>query len=421
MSGPARIGDDERRRRLAIRHRLVDRADSVEAAADAMVALHATDPATIFLSALARTAEPSIAAVEAALYDHRTLARTMAMRRTLWVATTAMLGTIEASSSGDVAATERKRLTTFLNDSGVDDAETWLDDAAAEVMDALDDGLPARSITKLVPRLATKLIAGAGTKNEVEIGATSRVLLLMALDGLLVRGRPSGAWTGRQYTWYRRDRWIDEPPTEPEPEPDEAAAALVGAWLGAFGPATFDDLRWWTGWTVGKTKAAVAANPVEEVVLEGEVAGLVLAGDTEPTPDPGPWAALLPSLDPTAMGWKERAWYVGDHTAALFDRNGNIGPTVWVDGRIVGGWCQNPDGEIRIGYLEEVGADRQALVDAEADRLTAADRRRRGQTVVPHPPPEDPRRNLNPPGVRPREGSDQVLSSTPGPGPMCAH
>ncbi len=373
MRGPTRIGDDERRRRLATRHRLVERAGSVEEVAESVVALHATDPATIFLSALARMADPSIASIEAALYDDRTMARTMAMRRTLWVATTETLGTIEASSSADVAATERRRLTAFLDDSGVEDAGAWLDDAAAEVMVVLDDGgLPARSITKLVPRLATKLVAGAGTRNEVVIGATSRVLLLMALDGLLVRGRPSGGWTGRQYTWHRRDRWFDETAPVPEPDADEAAAALVGAWLRSFGPATFDDVRWWTGWTVGKTKAALGANPVEEIVLEGDSAGLVLDVDAGATPDPGPWAALLPSLDPTAMGWKERAWYLGDHTAALFDRNGNIGPTVWVDGRIVGGWCQNPDGEIRIGYLEDLDADGRALVEAEVDRLTAA-------------------------------------------------
>lgn len=368
VSGMVRIGGDERRRRVATRHRLIERAGSVEEAVEAVVVLHATDPATIFLSALARMADPSIQAIEASLYDDRTLARTMAMRRTLWVATTATLPTVEASSSLEVAAHERRRLTTFLNDSGVDDASGWLDAAAAEVMAALEEGgQPARAITKLAPRLATKIVAGAGTKNEVEIGATSRVLLLMALDGLLVRGRPAGAWTGRQYVWHRRDRWMAESP--PAPEPGEAAAKLVGAWLAAFGPATFDDVRWWTGWTVGKTRAAMAANAVEEVVLEGERPGLVLAGDSEPTPDPGPWAALLPSLDPTAMGWKEREWYVGDHTAALFDRNGNIGPTVWVDGRIVGGWCQGPDGEIRTGYLEDVGAGHRALVDAEVARM----------------------------------------------------
>ena len=33
----------------------------------------------------------------------------------------------------------------------------------------------------------------------------------------------------------------------------------------------------------------------------------------------------------------------------MFDRNGNGGPTVWVDGRIVGGWVQRRDGTIACG------------------------------------------------------------------------
>ena len=52
-----------------------------------------------------------------------------------------------------------------------------------------------------------------------------------------------------------------------------------------------------------------------------------------------PWVALLPGLDSTVMGWKERAWFLGGHQHALFDVNGNAGPTVWCNGRIVGGWA----------------------------------------------------------------------------------
>ena len=69
------------------------------------------------------------------------------------------------------------------------------------------------------------------------------------------------------------------------------------------------------------------------------------------------------------MGWRERAWYVGAHTAALFDRSGNIGPTVWWDGRIVGGWAQRKDGEIAVRLLEDVGAEAAAAIAAEAQRL----------------------------------------------------
>jgi hypothetical protein len=69
------------------------------------------------------------------------------------------------------------------------------------------------------------------------------------------------------------------------------------------------------------------------------------------------------------MGWCERAWYVGEHAPALFDRSGNIGPTAWWDGRIVGGWAQRKDGEIAVRLLEDVGAEAAAAITAQARRL----------------------------------------------------
>jgi hypothetical protein len=95
----------------------------------------------------------------------------------------------------------------------------------------------------------------------------------------------------------------------------------------------------------------------------------VLADDTALAREPKPWAALLPALDPTAMGWTGRPWYVGPHAGRLFDRAGNIGPTVWWCGRIVGGWGQAPSGEIVVLLLEDVGAAAGHAVEAEAARL----------------------------------------------------
>ncbi len=97
--------------------------------------------------------------------------------------------------------------------------------------------------------------------------------------------------------------------------------------------------------------------------------GYVLADDVEPELAGDPGAALLPALDPTTMGWKERDWYLGPHATSLFDRNGNAGPTVWWGGRVVGGWAQRQDGEIAYRLLEDVGADAEAAVAAEAESL----------------------------------------------------
>ncbi|HWB72979.1 MAG TPA: crosslink repair DNA glycosylase YcaQ family protein, partial [Egibacteraceae bacterium] len=185
-------------------------------------------------------------------------------------------------------------------------------------------------------------------------------------DGRVVRARPRGSWTSTQYRWAPLRSWldvdVDAPPT------DAARAQLACRWLATFGPGTFDDLKWWTGWTVAQTRRALAEVDPVEVDLGGAT-GMVLRDDVAPADAPGPWAALLPALDPTVMGWAQRDWYLGTHRAALFDRNGNAGPTVWWEGRVVGGWAQRDDGEIALRLLEDVGSDAVAAIGTAAARL----------------------------------------------------
>nr|MBA2695352.1 winged helix DNA-binding domain-containing protein [Actinomycetota bacterium] len=71
------------------------------------------------------------------------------------------------------------------------------------------------------------------------------------------------------------------------------------------------------------------------------------------------------------MGWVERGWYMGEHAKALFDRNGNAGPTIWVDGQVVGAWGQARDGSIRTHFFVDVPAARRAQVAQRAVKLRA--------------------------------------------------
>ena len=103
--------------------------------------------------------------------------------------------------------------------------------------------------------------------------------------------------------------------------------------------------------------------------LDG-AAGVGRPDDLEPVARPDSWVALLPALDPTPMGWVERDWYFPpEFKPLLFDRTGNIGPTIWCDGRVVGGWAQRPSGEVATRLLVDVGAELTAAVQAEAARL----------------------------------------------------
>jgi Winged helix DNA-binding domain len=70
------------------------------------------------------------------------------------------------------------------------------------------------------------------------------------------------------------------------------------------------------------------------------------------------------------MGWFERAWYLGPYKAQIFDTAGNAGPTIWWDGRIVGGWRQDDAGDVVLQLREDIGADGRAAVEREAARLS---------------------------------------------------
>jgi hypothetical protein len=191
----------------------------------------------------------------------------------------------------------------------------------------------------------------------------------------MIRGRRRGGWTSGQFEWNPADAWLSGEAGADAAGADAAGADAAGAraelarrWLLAFGPAPAADLQWWAGWTGGQAKAALAALPVLEVDLDGQP-GVLLAGDDAFGDSGAPSATLLPALDPTPMGWQSRGWYLGSHGPALFDRTGNIGPTVWWEGKVIGGWAQRPSGEVAYRLLEDAGSGAAAAVEAEVARL----------------------------------------------------
>lgn len=357
----------ERRNRLAGRHLLAPaaRTDTPERVVDALVGLHASDPATVFLAAAARLAAPTPAAVERALYDDLTLVRLLAMRRTMFVVGRELAPVVDSAAARAVAARERKGLLGYLADGGGWDA-AWLARTEEAVHAVLAAGPPlsGAQLGAAVPALRERITVAVGKPYEATQAVASRVLRVLAAENRIRRHRPLGSWTSSQFRWA---------PGEPLPElpADQARAELTRRWLAAYGPGTEADLRWWSGWNLGEVRRALAAVGALTVQLD-QGTGHLLPGDAEPVPEPEPYAALLPALDPTAMGWQQRDWYLPpQHVAELFDRTGNIGPTVWWNGRIVGGWAQRPGGELVWRLLDDVGREGLAAIGAEAARLTA--------------------------------------------------
>ncbi|MFI5698264.1 winged helix DNA-binding domain-containing protein [Kribbella sp. NPDC051586] len=372
----ARIGVEERRARLGRRHRLgvgCQAADPVEAAAS-MVALHATDPATVHLSIAARVPGSDVASTERALYDDRSLIRMLGMRRTVFVVPTPFAPIVQAACTDDIAIKQRKLLVKHLNEAGIaEGAEAcgrWLaavEESTATAL-ALRGSATAQELSADEPRLRTRLNMAAGKTYAAQPYVTSRVLFQLSAEGRIVRGRPLGTWLSGQHQWSPSEDWLPGGLGD-RPVAEEARVMLARAWLSSFGPGTAADLQWWAGWTGGQTKKALAAVEAVAVDLDGQV-GYVLPGDEAPEVPVEPWVAFLPGLDPTPMGWKERDWFLGPHKSRLFDNTGNIGPTIWADGRIIGGWGQPESGEVRYELLEDVGSDTTTLVATEAARWT---------------------------------------------------
>ena len=366
------MSDDERRGRLAVRHALAPsaRVATVEAAVEAMTCLHATEPASVYLSAHARTGVTRDD-IERALFHDRTVVRQLAMRRTVFAFPRELLPAVWGSASARVAAQLGARLAKELEAAGVaPDGPAWLREVCAAVLAELA-AAPATTtmLRERIPMLDVRLQISPGKSYGGEFPVAPRVLSTLAADGVVLRGRNDGGWKTTRPYWTLASEWLGEEVTAL----DERAgyAALVQSWLRTFGPGTEADVVWWLGATKGAVRRALTDVSAVEVALADGTPAWLLPDDVDEVAAPSGWAALLPALDPTTMGWKQRDFYLGEHAAKIFDTNGNGGPTMWWNGRIVGGWTQAPDGTVVLVPATTLPREARAPLEAAAARLTA--------------------------------------------------
>lgn len=348
-----------------------------------MTVLHATEAASVHMAVAARMHGATVADVDAALYAERSVVKQLAMRRTLFVFPRDLLGAALGSAAARTAAGEGRRLVRDVERAGVaDDGTAWLHEARDLVLGVLrghgtsEEGPSAdaqpksvQQVREAVPMIDRKVLVAPGTKWAAEIPLAPRVMTWLGALGEVVRAGNDGHWRNNKPLWTLMDSWLGE-----EITPASAAAGyaeLVRRWLFTFGPGTEDDIVWWLGST--RTDARRALRDVEavEVRLDSGATGWVLPDDVDPIPAVMPWAALLPTLDPTTMGMKIRDFYLSAQDVRfLVDSAGNAGPTAWVSGRIVGSWAQDGDGRVRLVLRRDVeGADLRRL-EHEAQRLT---------------------------------------------------
>lgn len=227
----------ERRTRLARRHFLADPTDEpISGVAAQLVGLHATDPATPYLSLWARIAGFRVADLDAALYDTRTVLKHLAMRRTLWLFSAHDLAVVQAAASDRVAANERKKLIADVVKSGIaTDGEAWLGAASAAVLAHLAEHghANAREFRAALPELAGNYDPAPGKSWGGAGPISPRVLTVVGAEGHMVRGANESTWTNSRPRWTATEQWLGSPVTPVAH--DTARRTLIETWLWTFG------------------------------------------------------------------------------------------------------------------------------------------------------------------------------------------
>ncbi len=208
------------------------------------------------------------------------------------------------------------------------------------------EGLDATTLARGEQLVVEALADGPLTRAQLSaaldradfVGATglrgTYVLMAAELDRLIC----SAGFVGKQHGYARFD---DRVPPAPSLDRDVALRELAIRYYAGHGPATVSDFSWWSGLTLGDSRAAVAA--ADDVLTHGDADGLDVwwVTDMRSPATASDRAArrvhLLPNFDEYTVAYRDRE----NLKSALVDRpfedrlNRHI---VLVDGLVCGGW-----------------------------------------------------------------------------------
>ncbi len=328
------------------------------------VGLHSTDYWTPYLSLWARLGQLDAAAFYAELQTGGAYVRVNAWRQTVHVIHASDVPLVLRACGSRLGAVGRRG----LNAVSSADFEAVLGTIGAAVADG---PLDVNALKEAVPA----------------IRAQSRNWILAAMGaGILVRGRAAHARSNR----CEYDSLVG---LVPDPRSiDEARRALLQRYVAAFGPVCDDDMAWWLPATRREVHAALSTLGPTFFSIEEDgrrwYAPCTLLEGAEPAP-PGVW--LLPYEDALPKGYVERSWYLSDRSRAVVyphnvedlhpadflaaskpqgaNRTGEIRPSIWHEGRVVGRW-EFAKADSVVGRIhEDVGAQATAQVDDALHRL----------------------------------------------------
>ena len=156
------------------------------------------------------------------------------------------------------------------------------------------------------------------------------------------------------------------------PSPEDGAERLVRSYLAAFGPATQEDILRFAGLRVRDIRAGLER--VELRRFRDERGRLLLdlpRAALPPGDSPAP-VRFLPKWDSALLAYAppERTRILPERfRAAVIAKNGDVAPTVLVDGFVAAMWNLDRKGKIEVTPLRRLSSSEQGEIKGEGERV----------------------------------------------------
>jgi hypothetical protein len=233
-------------------------------------------------------------------------------------------------------------------------------------------GVTKEKLEELSRRVQKAAMKGPVTQDEVEALASAEMGgLRWATRTLapLLHLPPGGTWSHYGRTQLRAMQahlGVELPARE------DGAEHLVKRYLGAFGPATQEDLLRFAGFRVGDLRAGL--DRLDLRTFRDERGRVLLDLPRAPLPDedaPAP-VRFLPKWDSSLLAYAppERTRILPEkYRSTVIRKNGDVIPTVLVDGFVSASWNVDRKGKLEISPLRRLTKAERAEIDEEGERL----------------------------------------------------
>ncbi|HKR13643.1 MAG TPA: winged helix DNA-binding domain-containing protein, partial [Pyrinomonadaceae bacterium] len=173
--------------------------------------------------------------------------------------------------------------------------------------------------------------AGIAADDSVRMG---HILLHAEVAGVVC----SGPLKGKQFTYALLEERV---PAGVRLSGDEALAELTRRYFASHGPATLTDFVWWSGLTTNDARAGIAL--LDRELAKTRIGETIYWDSTStPTSKPGARAHLLPAYDEYNVAYKNRETVFHPTAVSQLTTWGALGPTIIVDGKLIGIWKATP-------------------------------------------------------------------------------